>query len=94
MKYVIVLAYSQLFAGELESQKGRSVVLRNARGLRLWNGWDSTWSLLRLAKEGINCPSRCQFTCEIDRIELFKVKQILDATEAARESIIRVPAWN
>lgn len=90
-KYVIARTYSAgVFAGELESRKGQEVVLLNAR--RLWY-WSGAASLSQLAMEGTNDPVNCKFPCEVGRIELLQVIEILDATAKAKESIKAVPVW-
>lgn len=91
MKYVIVRTYSAgVFAGELESRKGREVVLRNAR--RLWR-WAGAASLSQLAMEGTKDPGNCKFPMEVDRVELLEAIEILDVTKQARESIAAVRVW-
>ena len=91
-KYVIVRTYSAgVFAGELESRKGREVVLRNAR--RLWY-WSGAASLSELATRGTSNPSQCKFPCPVDRVELLEAIEILDVTPAARKSIESVIIWS
>lgn len=91
LKYVIVRTYSAgVFAGELESRKGREVVLRNAR--RIWY-WDGAASLSELAQRGTSKPQNCKFPCEVDRVELLEAIEILDVTPAARKTIDEVPVW-
>ena len=90
-KYVIVRTYSAgVFAGELESRKGQEVVMRNAR--RLWY-WDGAASLSQLAMEGTSKPQNCKFPCEVDRVELLQVIEILDVTPKAQKSIKGVKVW-
>jgi hypothetical protein len=90
-KYVIVRTYSAgVFAGELESRNGREVVMKNAR--RLWK-WSGAASLSQLAMEGVKYPNDCMFPCEVDRVELLEVIEILDCTEKAKESIKSVKIW-
>lgn len=91
LKYVIVRTFSAgVFAGELESRKGREVVMRNAR--RLWY-WSGAASLSQLAMEGVKNPEGCKFPCPVDRVELLEAIEILDVTEAARKNIEDVPVW-
>ena len=91
MKYVIVRTYSAgVFAGELESRKGREVVLRNAR--RIWR-WAGAASLSQLAMEGTKDPVNCKFPMEVDRVELLDAIEILDVTSEARRSITEVEVW-
>ena len=91
MKYVIVRTYSAgVFAGNLESRTGQEVVLRNAR--RIWY-WSGAASLSQLAMEGTSDPENCKFPCEVDRVELFQVIEILDVMEKAEKNIKKVPIW-
>ena len=92
LKYVIVRTYSAgVFAGYLESRVGREVVLQNAR--RLWY-WDGSSSLSELAMKGVSKPENCKFPCEVDRIELLEVIEIIDCTFKAKESIASVKIWS
>jgi hypothetical protein len=92
LKYVIVRTFSAgVFAGELESRKGREVVLRNAR--RIWY-WAGAASLSELAVHGTSKPAECKFPVAVDRIELLEAIEILDVTPAARKSIEEVPVWS
>jgi hypothetical protein len=91
MKYVIVRTYSAgVFAGFLENRNGEEVVMTKAR--RLWY-WKGAASLSQLAMEGVKNPDECKFPCEVDRVELRGVIEILDVTEDAKESIASVPVW-
>lgn len=91
LPYMIVRTYSAgVFAGNLESRNGREVVIRNAR--RLWY-WEGAASLSQLAMEGVKLPENCQFPCEVDRIEVLEVIEILSCTEEAIKSIKSVPIW-
>jgi hypothetical protein len=91
MKYVIVRSRGAgVFAGELESENGTEAVLKNAR--RLWY-WSGASSLSQLAMEGVKRPNDCKFPCEVDRVSLKEVCEILDTTEQARASIKGVPIW-
>lgn len=91
MKYVIIRTVSAgVFAGELESRNGQEVILRNAR--RIWY-WDGAASLSQLAMEGTSKPKKCKFPCEVDRVELLQVIEILDVTDMAKQSIKSVPIW-
>lgn len=90
-KYVIVRTYSAgVFAGEIESQSGKEIILKNARRLWFWKG---AASLSQLAMEGVKNPKECKFPCEVDRVQLLEAIEILDTTVKARESITGVPVW-
>jgi hypothetical protein len=89
--YVIVRTYSAgVFAGTLESRKGKEVVMSNAR--RLWY-WKGAASLSQLAVTGTSCPNECRFPVEVERVELTEAIEILSVTEAARASIASVKPW-
>ena len=90
-KYQIVRTYSAgVFAGEVESRKGKEVVMRNAR--RLWY-WLGAASLSELAQVGTKKPKECKFPVAVDRVLLTEAIEILDVTPAARKSIEAVPVW-
>ena len=90
-KYVIVRTYSAgVFAGNIESRKGKEVVLRNAR--RIWY-WSGAASLSQLAMEGTSDPIYCKFPCEVDRVEVLEAIEIIDVTAKAEKSIREVPTW-
>ena len=91
MKYVIVRTYSAgVFAGYIESRKGQEVVMINARRLYYWDGAST---LTQLAMEGVKRPQNCKFPCEVERVELLQVIEILDCTEVAKNSILGVKIW-
>lgn len=90
-RYVIVRTYSAgVFAGTLVSRKGQEVVLANAR--RIWY-WAGAASLSQLAVDGTSQPDKCQFPCEVSRVELLQTIEILDVTPKAQASIKAVPIW-
>lgn len=89
--YVIVRTYSAgVFAGNLESQNGKEVVLKNAR--RIWY-WKGAASLSQLAMEGTSDPTNCKFPCEVTEITLTEAIEIIPCTEKAEQSIKEVPLW-
>lgn len=89
--YVIVRTYSAgVFAGYIEIKDGTMVVMRNAR--RLWY-WSGASSLSQLCMEGVKNPDNCKFPCEVDRVELFGVIEVLNVTDCAKKSILSVPVW-
>lgn len=79
-----------VFAGLLLSPEGTDVTLLQAR--RLWQ-WSGAASLSQLAMEGVKHPKNCKFPCEVFRVRLFGVIEILDVTDKARKSIAEVPIW-
>lgn len=91
MDYFIVRTYSAgVFAGYIESKNGKEVIMKNAR--RLWY-WEGAASLSQLCMEGVKFPEKCKFPCEVERVELTEVIEILKCTETARLSIANVPIW-
>ena len=90
-KYVIVRSYAAgVFAGELISQNGKEVILKNAR--RLWY-WDGANSLSELAMHGTAKPENCKFPCTVERVVLLETIEILNVSNAAKKSIEGVPVW-
>ena len=90
-QYKIVRTYSAgVFAGYIESRNGQEVVMRNARRIYYWDG---AASLSQLAMEGVSKPDNCKFPCEVERIELLNVIEILDCTDKAKQSIATVKVW-
>jgi hypothetical protein len=90
-RYCIVRTYSAgVFAGEIQSRNGREVILHNAR--RLWY-WEGAASLSQLAMEGVAKPEKCKFPCEVDKVELLEVIEIIDCTDVAKQSIKGVKVW-
>ena len=90
-RYVIARTYSAgVFAGELQSRNGQEIVLHNAR--RLWK-WSGAASLSQLAMEGVKDPDNCMFPCEVQRVELLQVIELLDCTEKSRKCIKDVKIW-
>jgi hypothetical protein len=92
MSYAIVRTYSAgVFAGYIQSKKGKEVVMVNVRNL--WY-WDGAASLTELAMKGVSKPENCKFPCEVDKIEVTEAIEILDCTKVAQESIASVPIWS
>lgn len=89
--FVIVRTYSAgVFAGYLESRKGKEAVLLNSR--RIWY-WDGANSLSQLAMEGVTKPENCKFAMEVSRTELTEVIEVLEVTEKAKQCIDGVAEW-
>ena len=89
--YVIARTYSAgVFAGTLEEMKGKEAKLSNAR--RIWY-WKGAASLSQLAQYGTSAPGECKFPCEVDRVVLTEVIEVLSVTPTARKSIASVPEW-
>ena len=89
--YVMVRTYSAgVFAGTLESRKGKEVRLSNAR--RIWY-WAGAASLSQLAVDGTSAPGACKFPCEVPFVELTEAIEILPVSPTAKASIAAVPVW-
>jgi len=91
-RYVIVRTYSAgVFAGTLQSRKGKEVTLKDAR--RLWY-WDGAASLSQLAMEGTSKASNCKFPVAVSHVLLMEAIEILSCTERAKKSIEGVLVWH
>lgn len=91
MEYVMCRTYSAwVFAWYLEKRKWQEVILRQARRMRYWS-WAS--SLSQLATDGTSDPDNCKFPCEVDKVELLQVVEIIPITEKAYLSIKSVKVW-
>lgn len=91
MEYCMVRTYSAgVFAGYIESREGKEAVLRKAR--RIWY-WEGAASLSQLAVDGTSKPDKCKFPCEVDKVILTEVIEIIPITAKAQKSIAEVPVW-
>ena len=91
MPYCIVRTYSAgVFAGYVEKRKGKEAVVRRAR--RIWK-WEGAASLSQLAVDGTSKPAECKFPCEVDKVELTEVIEVIECTKKAQESINSVEIW-
>ena len=91
LEYKIIRTESAgVHAGFLLTKEGREVTLRKAR--RIWY-WTGAASLSQLAVDGTKKPNDCKFPCEVDKIILLQVVEIIDVTEKAKLSISEVPIW-
>ena len=90
-KYVIVRGdRSGVFAGELVSQEGQKVELKNVR--RLWR-WCGATECLQVATEGVKRPKDCRFTLTANSITLLDAIEIIPTTAEAEANIKAVPVW-
>jgi hypothetical protein len=91
LPYVIVRTYSAgVFAGYLKERDGNEATILKAR--RLWY-WSGASSLSQLAVDGVKNPGECKFPCEVSKIEVTEVIEVLQVTETARKNIAQVPIW-
>jgi hypothetical protein len=85
---VIVRTYSAgCFAGVLDSDPGKEVLIKNARRLWLWAG---AFTLSALAANGTSNPGECKFD---EPVEVFVTEaiEIIRVTPGAKRSIEAVP---
>jgi hypothetical protein len=91
MEYKIIRTQSAgVFAGFLEKRNGQEAIIRKAR--RIWF-WDGASSLSQLAEEGTKKPENCKFPCEVEKIELTQVIEVLSVTKKGQKSIQSVKVW-
>ena len=90
-RFVIVRTTSAgVFAGYMQKQAGKTVILKNAR--RLWY-WSGAASLSQLAMQGVKNPNQCKFPVAVDEVMLTEAIEILQTTAEAKKSIEGVPVW-
>ena len=91
MEYCMVRTESAgVFAGYVEKKRDNEVTLRKAR--RVWY-WAGAASLSQLATDGTSKPDECKFPCEVDKVILLGVIEIIPMTEKAKQSIKAVKVW-
>lgn len=90
-EYVIIRSRdSGCHAGYLESERGTTITLTNAR--RIWY-WAGAATLSQLATDGTSRPQACKFPCAVERITIYGVCEKLQVSAQAKASIERVPVW-
>jgi len=91
MEFKIIRTYSAgVFAGYIEEQDGKEVVIRDA--VRIWS-WSGAASLSQLAVDGTNSPSNCKFAIAVDKIKVLEAIELLNVTQKAKDNILSVPSW-
>lgn len=90
-RIVMVRSTAGIFVGELQAYQNAEATLTGVR--RLWY-WTGASSLSQLAQEGTSKPKECKFPCEVDRIVIPSVMEMLDVTPKAKKSIDQVPVWS
>lgn len=91
LRYVIIRTYSAgVFSGYLKRREGKEVELIKARRFYQWHG---SSTLSQFAQSGTSQPEKCKFPEEVDKIILTEAIEIIDVTEAAKETIDKVPVW-
>ena len=90
LPYVVIRsANSGAHAGYMVRRDGGEVELTAAR--RLWY-WSGAASLSQLALEGVKNPDECKFPPPIN-ITVLGVCEVIEGSEAARDSIEGVEPW-
>lgn len=87
---VMVRSTAGIFVGTLQRYENEEATLTGVR--RLWY-WTGAASLSQLAQEGTSNPKACKFPCEVDRIVIPKVMEMLNVTATAKKTIDSVPEW-
>ena len=92
LEYCIVRTYSAgVFAGYVKERKGQEATVLKARRIYYWAG---AATLSQLAVDGTKKPSECKFPCEVERVELTNVIEVIPTTKKAQESIASVSVWS
>ena len=82
---------SGVFYGTLTEKDGKEIKLTNVRNIWKWSG---AYTLMDMARDGVDDPKNCRFTVVIDEIVITDCIQILPVTEKAAKIIEAVPEWN
>lgn len=92
--YIVRSNEAGVFAGYIENISDKNnvaeIIMTDVR--RIWY-WDGAASLSQLSQEGVKKPENCKFPCEIKRMKIFGVIEIIEATDEAKQSISNVPIW-
>jgi hypothetical protein len=87
---IVRCSSSGVFAGNVVSEKGQEVTIKNAR--RLWY-WSGAASLSQLAMEGSKKPQDCKFPREVAEVRIKDAIEIIPCSEEACNSIKGVKIW-
>lgn len=91
MPYVMIRTYSAgVHCGYLKLRNGKEVTLLEA--IRIWK-WEGAASLSQLSQEGTKNPGGCKFGVPISEILLTEAIEVIQMTEAAKQSIQSVASW-
>lgn len=91
LPYVIIRAtQAGVHAGELVSEKGQRIELRNAR--RIWY-WKGAASLSELAVYGAKSPSECRFGAKITKQIVLDACEIIHCQPAGAKMIRECAEW-
>ena len=91
--YVIVRCfYSGVWAGEVISENGTEITLRNARKIWYWDGGEFTCA--EIANHGFSSPEKCKLTEIVNEVRIKDAKELIPTTKKAAKSISEVVSWN
>ena len=91
LEYCIVrTVHSGVHSGFLKFFEDDKCTLLESR--RIWH-WKGAATLSQLSQEGVKKPDLCKIPCEVGKIHLVGVIEVITATETAMESIRGVKVW-
>ena len=89
-KFIVRCNRAGVFYGEIVSQNGQEIEMRDVRNLWYWNG---AATVMQLAKEGVSNPNDCKFSVPVESMVLLEAIQIIPCTEEAVKSLDGVKPW-
>lgn len=89
-KFIVRCNRAGVYYGEIASQDGQRVEMRNVRNIWYWNG---AASIMQLATDGVSKPKDCKFSVVVESMVLLEAIQIIPCTDKAVESIEVVKPW-
>lgn len=89
-KFIVRCNRAGVFYGEIVSQNGQEIEMRDVRNLWYWNG---AATVMQLAKEGVSKPNDCKFSVPVESMVLLEAIQIIPCTEEAVKSLDGVKPW-
>lgn len=89
-KFIVRCNRAGVFYGEIVSQNGQEIEMRDVRNLWYWNG---AATVMQLAKEGVSKPNDCKFSVPVESMILLEAIQIIPCTEEAVKSLDGVKPW-
>jgi len=91
LEYCVIRTYSAgCFAGYVKERNGKEGIILEAR--RLWY-WSGAFTLSTIAVDGLENPDECKFPCEVSRLELTEIIEVIPTTDKAKKSIKNVKIW-
>lgn len=87
---VLVRSTAGVFVGALERYELQEATLSNAR--RMWY-WTGAATLSQLAEEGTSKPKDCKCPCEVSKVVIPNIMEMLDVSAKAKKTIDAIPVW-